>query len=233
MRRAIERHGSDDEGFFVVTSTEGLDVRDRIATYLDAALFESVIAAEVRRLGSSESFDRLVDLIAHLVSQVTTYRWIAILRNEPSRLGIHSNPSRHDLALSEARTAFRLAAATPPVVSIEDDDAVADLDGPPAIVMPIHFGDIAIGSLALAPRAPVHANDPGLVKIIARELGGALRMATLVEESRLHGDDGRPDGSPQPPRVPRLGQTRGAPRLAIRGLSFDDPPRCRSLQSDK
>ncbi len=184
MRRAIERHGSDDEGFFVVTSTEGLDVRDRIATYLDAALFESVIAAEVRRLGSSESFDPQVDLLAQFVSHVTTYRWIAILRNEPSRLGIHSNPSRHDLALSEARTAFRLAAATPPVVSIEDDDAVADLDGPPAIVMPIHFGDIAIGSLALAPRAPVHANDPGLVKIIARELGGALRMATLVEESR-------------------------------------------------
>lgn len=59
-----------------------------------------------------------------------------------------------------------------------------DADGPAAVVEPIQFGDIAIGMLALAPRTPAHKNDPVLVRTIARELGGALRMATLVEESR-------------------------------------------------
>jgi two-component system, cell cycle response regulator len=184
LRRAIERNSSDDSGFFVVNSTEGLDVRDRIATHLDAALFDSVIAAEVRSLGTSESFDRLVDLLAQFVSQVTTYRWMCVLRNEPKRLGIHANPSCHDVALREAGQALGVDAAASPVVTVEDDDAVSDAEGPPPVVVPIHFGDSTIGALALAPRAPAHQNDSVLVKIIARELGGALRMATLVEESR-------------------------------------------------
>src|SRR5262250_626252 len=57
LRRAIDhRDAAGDDDFFVVNSTEGLDVRERIATHLDAALFESVIASEVRRLGTCESF---------------------------------------------------------------------------------------------------------------------------------------------------------------------------------
>src|SRR5690606_18534775 len=70
------------------------------------------------------------------------------------------------------------------LVTVEDDDAVSDEEGPAPIVEPIVFGELEIGTLALSPRAPVHHNDPLLVRTIARELGGALRMATLVEESR-------------------------------------------------
>ena len=184
LRRAIEQKPNDEsDAFFVVGLAKTLDVRERIATHLDAALFESVIAAEVRRLGTSESFDRLVDLLSQFVSQVTSYRWMAVWRLEPMRLGIHTNPANRAEVLAEAGRAFggRLDA---PVVAVEDDDAVADPEGPPAIVEPIYFGDRLIGSFALSPRAPVHQNDPVLVKTIARELGGALKMATLVEESR-------------------------------------------------
>ncbi len=184
LRRAIERHASDDGGFFVVNSTEGLDVRDRIATHLDAALFESVIAAEVRRLGTSESFDRLVDLLSQYFSQVTTYRWMGVLRHEPLRLGLHANPSRRDKVFEEACLAVGIKGTSLPSTTVEDDDAVADAERPPAVIAPIQFGDATIGVRALAPRAPAHINDPILVKTIARELGGALRMATLVEESR-------------------------------------------------
>ena len=182
LRRAIEERKSDDD-FFVVSSTEGLDVRERIATHLDAALFDSVIAAEVRRLGTSESFDRLTDLLSQFVSQVTTYRWIAVLRREPLRLAVHVNPKARDRALSEARAAFGLGDDTP-LMLIEDDDAASDPEGPPTIQEAVHFGEQSIGSFALAPRAPEHKNDHVLVSTIARELGGALRMATLVEESR-------------------------------------------------
>lgn len=184
LRRAIEQKSPDEpDAFFVVGLAKTLDVRERIATHLDAALFESVIAAEVRRLGTSESFDRLVDLLSQFVSQVTSYRWMAVWRLEPMRLGIHTNPANRAQALAEAGRAFggNLEA---PVVAVEDDDAVVDPEGPPALVEPIYFGDRLIGSFALSPRAPVHQNDPVLVKTIARELGGALRMATLVEESR-------------------------------------------------
>jgi two-component system cell cycle response regulator len=184
LRRAVEKKKEQEaDAFFVSGLTQGLDVRDRIATHLDAALFESVIAAEVRRLGTSESFDRLVDLLSQFVSQVTTYRWMAVRRLEPVRIGIHNNPSCHALALAEAKQAFA-ADFEGPVAVIEDDDAVADTEGPPPIVEPIHFGEQLIGSFALAPCAHAHHGDMVLAKTIARELGGALRMATLVEESR-------------------------------------------------
>jgi two-component system cell cycle response regulator len=182
LRKAIEDQG-EPEDFFVMASTQGLDVRERIATHLDAALFDSVIAAEVRRLGSSESFDRLADLLSQFVSQVTTYRWIAVVRRSPARLAVHTNASARDQSVREAREALQLPEGIPTVL-IEDDDAVADPEGPPAMMEPVHFAENAIGTFALAPRVPEHRNDRMLVTTIARELGGALRMATLVEESR-------------------------------------------------
>jgi two-component system cell cycle response regulator len=185
LRRAIDqvRLPEENSDFFVLNSTHELDVRERIATHLDAALFESVIAAEVRRLGTSESFDRLVDLLSQFVSQVTTYRWMAVLRASPERLGVHVNPGARELALKEATRALECSAKIP-INTIEDEDAADDDEGPAPVVERIYFGEDAIGVLALAPRAPAHINDPILVRTIAQELGGALRMATLVEHSR-------------------------------------------------
>ncbi|HET9933909.1 MAG TPA: GGDEF domain-containing protein, partial [Polyangiaceae bacterium] len=136
-----------------------------------------------RRLGTSESFDRLVDLLSQFVSQVTTYRWMAVFRHAPQRLGMHTNPQSRESALAEAAIALHCNAGLP-TVTIEDEDAVADAEGPPPMVEKVHFGEETIATFALAPRAPSHPNDPVLVKTIASELGGALRMATLVEESR-------------------------------------------------
>jgi two-component system, cell cycle response regulator len=182
LRKAIEgRTRSDD--FFVVASTAGLDVRERIATHLDAALFDSVIAAEVRRLGTSESFDRLADLLSQFVSQVTTYRWIAVLRSDPLRLAVHTNAATRDASVAAARAALDVSEDTPCFV-IEDDDATSETDGPPAMHDTVHFGERTIGTFALAPCATEPKDDRMLVSTIARELGGALRMATLVEESR-------------------------------------------------
>ncbi len=188
LRRALKRSSENqptvDNDFFVQTPTEGLDVRERIAAHLDAALFDSVVASEVRRLGATESFDRLVDLLSQFLSQVTTYRWMAITRDLPPRIGLHVNPFSRDSVVLEALEALGLAADIP-MTLIEDEDAVVDQDGPPAITERIPFGDGFLGTIAIAPRAPAHHSDPLLVKTIARELGGAMRMATLVEESRL------------------------------------------------
>jgi two-component system, cell cycle response regulator len=181
LRRAIDRPAPTDD-FFVVTSTEGLDVRERIAMHLDAALFDSVIAAEVRRLSSCESFDRLVDLLSQFVSQVTSYRWLAVSRTAPARVGIHFNSMCRD-SLKEARATLGVADDVS-VCIVEDDDAAPDLEGPAPIQELVPFGDDYIGTIAMAPRAPVHPSDPILLRTIARELGGALRMATLIEESR-------------------------------------------------
>lgn len=183
LRSAFDRQQEADD-FFVQRSAEGLDVRDRIAGHLDAALFDSVVAAELRRLGTIESFDRLVDLLSQFVSQVTTYRWMAVSRAAPASLGLHTNSACRESSLAEARAALGLPHDVP-VTTVEDDDAVSDPEGPIAMVEPIPFGDQQLGMIALAPRGPTHHNDPTLVKTIARELGAALRMATLVEETRV------------------------------------------------
>jgi two-component system, cell cycle response regulator len=107
-----------------------------------------------------------------------------VLRHSPGRMGVHANSSRGPESIEEARAAFGVQELAS-LMTVEDDDAVADASGPAAITAPVLFGEGEIGCLALAPRAPIHPNDPLLVRTIARELGGALRMATLVEESRF------------------------------------------------
>lgn len=183
LRRAVD--SSEERASSIpASSTRSLDVRERIATHLDAALFESVIAAEVRRLGTSESFDRLVDLLSQFVSQVTSYRWMGLYRHSPARFGIHSNTKSSNAALCEARRVLGIDGNTQ-TFSIEDEDAVTDEDGPAPLVCPIHFGEQLLGAFALAPKSHTTQGDAALARTIALELGGALRMASLVEESRL------------------------------------------------
>jgi diguanylate cyclase (GGDEF)-like protein len=188
LRSAIEHSqaAANDSGgdFFVQQSAEGLDVRDRIAQHLDAALFDSVVAAELRRLGASESFDRLIDLLSQFVSQVATYRWIAISRTSPARVAVHTNSLSRDASVAQVRSALGVPADVP-ITLVEDDDAVSDAAGPDPIVEAIPFGDQVLGSFALAPCTEARTQELLLVKTIARELGAALRMASLVEESRL------------------------------------------------
>lgn len=183
LRSALERQPEPGD-FFVQRSAEGLDVRDRIAGHLDAALFDSVVASELRRLGTIESFDRLMDLLSQFVSQVTAYRWLAVSRVTPPSMGLHTHSECRDRSLIEARVALGISGDVR-MTMIEDDDAVNDPEGSAPMIEPIPFGDQQLGTIALAPRAPAHHNDPMLVKTIARELGAALRMATLVEETRV------------------------------------------------
>lgn len=182
LGRAVAQH--DEGGFFMALPDDGSDVRDRIAAHLDAALFDSVIASEVRNLAVCESFERLFDRFAQFVSEVTTYRWLAVQTSSPARLAIHTSPGGRARAEAEARAALETAAEAI-VLPIEDGDATSDETGPSPLTRPIHFGDTKIGSVALAPRAGAsESEDVSLIDVIARELGGAVRMATLVEESR-------------------------------------------------
>jgi len=159
------------------------DVRDRIADYLDSALFDSVVAGEIRALGTCCEFDRLFDLLSQFMSQITSYRWFSVATEAPKRFGIHSNPRFAAACEAEARAAFGLDGDVR-MLPIEDGDAYADEAGPPPIVRPISLGGQLIGHLALAVRDPEHPKDASLVEVIARELAGPIRIATLVEEAR-------------------------------------------------
>jgi two-component system cell cycle response regulator len=167
-------------GFFVQLS--GMDIRERLARHLDAALFESIIASELRALASAGSFERLFDLFAQFLSQIARYRWIALVTTGAQRLGIHHHPARRTLADNEARAALGVDASVPCCV-VEDEDAVGEEAGPPCLVTDISFGFATVARFAIAPCDEEHEAGP-LASIVGRELGGAIKIAALVEESQ-------------------------------------------------
>jgi two-component system, cell cycle response regulator len=180
LRQAIATAPSS-EGFF--TTFAGVDIRERIASHLDAALFESVLSGELRALGTCEAFDRLFDLFSQFVSRVATYRWLAVSTREPLRLGLHASSSNRATAEQEARAALGLDALAP-IIAVEDDDACDAPLGPPPIIRAIELGGIHIGDLALSLPETEEAQDESLIAVIAREIAGPIRITTLVEESQ-------------------------------------------------
>jgi two-component system cell cycle response regulator len=182
LKRAVTGASRTDD-FFVQLSGGSLDIRDRIARHLDTALFESVIAAELRALSSADSFEKLFDLLAQFMSQVTRYRWIALATAAPDRFAIHHHPSLRAAAEREAREALRVPDSIS-VSPIEDEDAVADPLGTQPIVCSIPFAHVPVARFACSTLSPFEADTRSLVAIVERELGGAVKIATLVEESQ-------------------------------------------------
>ncbi len=182
LQRAAANH-TPEEGFFMEVG-EALDIRDRIAAYLDAALFESVLAAEVRALASAGSFERLFDLFSQLLSRLSSYRWLAVSTREPAHFGVHHHPCLGEQAVAEARAALGLPATMNPV-RVQDEDAVFSADTVPAIVCPIYFAGSLLGQIALSTAAasPSEA-ETTLLPLVAKELGSSIRMTVLVEESQ-------------------------------------------------
>jgi two-component system cell cycle response regulator len=169
--------------FFMKLSGDTTDVRDRIAQHLDAALFESVLAAEVRALGSCDSFERLFDLFSQFASQIISYRWLAMSTHSPERFALHHHPRAGEWAEREARAALGVGPGLP-ALRIEDEDASGESEAEPAVVRAVSFGNAHIGRVALGAGPATEADAAALLTLVARELGGPVRMATLVEESQ-------------------------------------------------
>jgi len=181
-----------EESFFLQLSGGPTDIRDRIAGHLDGALFESVIAAEVRALATSDSVERLLDRFSQFFSQVCTYRWLALAtampgldRALPTRVGLHHAPGLREAAEKEACAALGVPEGMQ-MVHFEDEDAVKTTSDYPLVVRSIEFGGVPVGRIAVAPGAD--AIDERLVTLVARELSGPLKLAALVEESKRLAD---------------------------------------------
>jgi two-component system cell cycle response regulator len=185
LATAIAVNPPPAESFMQVYGGEEFDLRNRIAAHLDTALFESVLAAEVRALSVCGNFARLLDLLCQFVSRVTSYRWLAVYTGEPERLGLHAHPAARARCEDEARKALKtIIGAQAVVLAVEDEDAYADPTGGAPILRDIRLGTEVIGTVALAPRETPHPKDSELVSIVARELAGPLRIAALMEESQ-------------------------------------------------
>lgn len=182
LSRAIAA-SDDDDSFFTDLQSAGVDIRDRIAAHLDKALFESVIAAEIRALGRAASFERLFDLLSQFVAEVTSYRWLSLSAWEKAHLGIHVHPMSREQAIGEATATLAMKDAH--LLVVEDEDASASTEGPGPVVVPIRLGEAQIGRLTVAfCREEQLDRDQGLLEVVARELASPLQLALLMEESR-------------------------------------------------
>jgi len=180
LSRAVT-NAQESDGFFMQLSGGSIDIRDRIARYLDAALFDSVIAAEVRSLAASGSFERLFDLFAQFLCQVLSYRWVAL--RTAGGFALHYHPNNADTAEREARAALSVAAGVT-AMRVVDEDAHPDSEGADQVVCSIQFGNTELGQIALSPSRTGEADTARLMELVARELGGPLRMASLMEEQQ-------------------------------------------------
>lgn len=184
IARAIAASPTAD-GFFCQLGANTVDIRDRIARHLDKALFDSVIASEVRALATAGAFDRLFDLLVQFLSQVGHYRWVAISMGAPERLALHHHPQMGPEAEAEACVALGLPAASDPTWRIADEDATLAPLATAAVVRDIPFGNARLGKIALSPRTAADAEAATtLLSLVARELGGPLRMASFIEEAQ-------------------------------------------------
>lgn len=173
-----------DDGFFMQLGGSNIDIRDRIARYLDAALFDSVVAAEVRSLAACGSFERLFDVFSQFLSQVVRYRWLA-LASEPGHFGLHHHPANAAQAEQEARAALGVPAGLL-ARCVVDEDTVLETEGPATVICNVPFAGSRVGTLAIAPSISSEPDTERLIQLVARELGGPVRMASLIaEQERL------------------------------------------------
>jgi len=179
---------SSEDSFFFHLSGKA-DVRDRIAQHLDRALFESVVAAEVRALANASTFDRLFDSLSQLVTQLIDYRWLSLTTSSPAYFAIHAHRQQAVAAEEEARRVV-MAPESSKTVRILDDDAVNTNAAEKTVVHEIVLGGSRVGQLAFGvPAGPSHVD--AIAPLVAQELGSVIRLVLLLEESqRLATTDG-------------------------------------------
>lgn len=157
----------------------------RLSAVLDRALRDGEIAADVRALASAESLERMFEGLVSLASQVVPYAWLGLViaGDSPSFL-LHAATEDHD-AEAEARAALGIDAtqSCTTVRTAASRRAVPrEVDAQDAIEVPIFFGDALVGQLAVKLTTAKDADARRTVGLVAHELGGPLRIMTLLEQ---------------------------------------------------
>ncbi len=177
------------------------NVQERLSQLLDASLFESTIAGEVRALAQkAEELEQLFEGLAALASDVAGYRWLALATDCTSpaqakhrmRLLIHTHPDQQEAAEREARDALgvpvsaeRRKPAESDAVIVADKRCVEAEWSTAPILLPVRFGSTSIAHIAVSPsRRGASHDDRRFIALLSNELGGPLRMASLVAEAR-------------------------------------------------
>jgi two-component system cell cycle response regulator len=164
--------------------TSRRNLHERISSILDGALFESVLAGEVRALASAGELTRLFDGLATFLSDVLSYRWLAMTPGRAyAPVYVHAHPTEQEGSEKAARVALEVPAERP-IQLVVDERATAG-EGPAPHTVPVVLGGAEVGRIAVAPTARgLSRDDLRLLSLVAVELGGPLQMAALYEDAR-------------------------------------------------
>jgi two-component system cell cycle response regulator len=168
-------------------------IHERLSQRLDTALFESVVAGEVRALAQSDGdAELLFSGLVNLTSEIASYRWLALLPGGggggPSptsgvRLFLHCHAQTREASEAEVRAALKLTGALDVVALMDERALVARASA--SLLATVRLGASAEGVVALGPsERGASSEDKQLLSIIANELGGPLRIVSLVEDAR-------------------------------------------------
>jgi diguanylate cyclase (GGDEF)-like protein len=100
-----------------------------------------------------------------------------------SHAGLHSHPASSEDSEKEVRQLLALPASAT-ILRIEDEDAFAGQAADSPMVRSIDFGGEIVAQLAVSTRGSCDLQDRRILDVVARELGGPLRMAMLVEDAQ-------------------------------------------------
>jgi two-component system cell cycle response regulator len=159
-------------------------LNERMSAVLDAALFDSVIAGEVRALATCRTLAKVFEKLVTLVADLVNYRWLAVLPQRAyAPLLVHASPDDREAAEKLARSVLGLGLDRS--VQIVSDEHAIPGPSAPVETMEIVFAGETIGTLAVAPTARGLSREDRLVlSVVASELGGPLQMSALYEDAQ-------------------------------------------------
>ena len=157
-------------------------IEQRISAVLDTALFEAVVASEVRALASLGGKERMFDGLVALMADLLNYRCMAMLpARRDSPVFAHARPEDRERVIPAACAALGVSAAR--AVHVVADERAVIGTGESFECRPVVFGDQTIGRLALAPGSNGFSpDDLRTLSIVATELSGPLQMSALYED---------------------------------------------------
>jgi two-component system, cell cycle response regulator len=162
----------------------GRTLYERISSILDAQLFDSVVAGEIRALTSAGELPRLFEGLVSLLNDVLSYRWLALMPARPyAPLLMHGHPDERDAVEAMARSALAVD-PTRKALFTEDERAVPG-EGGPADTLAVTFAGQHIGHIALGPSwRGISREEKRVLSLVGSEIGGPLQMTALYEDAR-------------------------------------------------
>jgi two-component system cell cycle response regulator len=184
LAKLAESHPPGSAAPLTLAPRRGASMHERMSAVLDAALFDSVIAGEVRALASAGDLAKLFEGLVVLLTDVMSYRWFALAPARPyAPIFVHGHTGEREACEEAARGALGIGVGRD--VSFLGDDRATPGAGPPAATTSISFAGSNLGTLALAPTARgLSRDDRRILAIVGTEGGGPLQMTALYEDAQ-------------------------------------------------